>query len=39
MQDQVSIPVGLDQTQELKCDECESIVFHPAFFLRKILLT
>ena len=36
MQDQVNIPVGLDQTQELKCDECESIVFHPAFFLRKI---
>jgi hypothetical protein len=36
MQDQVNIPVGLDQTQEIKCDECESSAFHPAFLLRKV---
>ena len=37
MQGQVTnIPVGLDQTAEIKCDECESTVFHPAFLLRKV---
>ncbi len=36
MQETVNIPVSLDQTSELSCDECASIVFHPAFILRKV---
>ncbi len=32
----VNINVGLDQTIEIKCDECESTVFHPAFLLRRV---
>lgn len=36
MQDVVNIPVGLEQTDEIKCDECESNAFHPAFLLRKV---
>jgi uncharacterized Zn finger protein len=31
-----NIPVGLDQTEEIKCDECGSNAFHPAFLLRKV---
>ena len=36
MQDVVNIPVGLEQTDEIKCDECGSNTFHPAFLLRKV---
>ena len=36
MNDTVNIPVSLDQTHEIKCDECSSTVFHPAFILRKV---
>jgi hypothetical protein len=36
MQEQVNIPVGLDNTDEIKCDECGSTTFHPAFLLRKV---
>lgn len=36
MQDVVNIPVGLDQTEEIKCDECGSTAFHPAFLLRRV---
>ena len=36
MNDTVNIPVSLDQTHEIKCDECASTVFHPAFILRKV---
>jgi hypothetical protein len=36
MDGSVNINVGLDQTNEIKCDECESTVFHPAFLLRKV---
>jgi hypothetical protein len=36
VQDVVNIPVGLEQTDEIKCDECESNAFHPAFLLRKV---
>ncbi len=36
MQETVNIPVSLDQTIELSCDECASTVFHPAFLLRKV---
>ena len=32
----VNIPVGLDQTDGIKCDECSGTVFHPAFILRKV---
>jgi len=31
-----NINVDLSQTDELKCDECGSAVFHPAFILRKV---
>ena len=36
MQEHVNIPVGLDNTDEVGCDECESTAFHPAFLLRKV---
>ena len=36
MHETVNIPVGLDQTTELGCDECASTVFHPAFKLRRV---
>jgi len=36
MNDVTNIPVNLSQTDEIKCDECESNAFHPAFFLRKV---
>ena len=32
----VNINVGMDQTNPIKCDECESEVFRPAFLLRKV---
>lgn len=36
MREQVNIPVGLDNTDEIKCDECGAATFHPAFLLRKV---
>lgn len=36
MQEQVNIPVGLDNTDEIACDECGGNTFHPAFLLRKV---
>tara|TARA_R100001015_G_C4607904_1_gene163053 strand:- start:655 stop:873 length:219 start_codon:yes stop_codon:yes gene_type:complete len=36
MNNPVNINVDLSQTDEIKCDECESIAFHPAFLLRKV---
>lgn len=36
MQEQVNIPVGLDNTDEITCDECGGNTFHPAFLLRKV---
>jgi len=36
MQDSINIPVGLEQTQAITCDECNSDAFHPAFLLRKV---
>jgi len=36
MHETVNIPVNLSQTEEIKCDECASTVFHPAFILRKV---
>ena len=36
MSNPVNINVNLDQTDEIKCDECESIAFHSAFLLRKV---
>jgi len=36
MDGSVNINVGLDQTLEINCDECESSVFRPAFLLRKV---
>jgi hypothetical protein len=36
MQDIVNIPVGLEQTDAIKCDKCESNAFSPAFLLRKV---
>jgi hypothetical protein len=36
MQETINIPVSLDQTSEIVCDECASTVFHPAFILRKV---
>jgi DNA-directed RNA polymerase subunit RPC12/RpoP len=32
----INIPVGLNQTDEIVCDECNSRAFHPAFLLRKV---
>jgi len=32
----VNIPVNLEQTDALKCGECASTVFHPAFLLRRV---
>jgi len=34
--DVVNISVGLDNTDALKCDECGSATFRPAFLLRKV---
>jgi uncharacterized Zn finger protein len=34
--DVVNVPVNLEQTEAIKCDECASTVFHPAFILRKV---
>lgn len=36
MNDVVNIPVGLEQTDEIVCEECNSSAFHPAFLLRKV---
>jgi hypothetical protein len=36
MNDVVNIPVGLEQTNEIVCEECNSNAFHPAFLLRKV---
>lgn len=36
MHDIVNIPVNLNQTDEIKCDECGSNAFSPAFLLRKV---
>ncbi len=36
MDQPVNIPVGLDQTDQIVCDECGSAAFHPAFLLRKV---
>ena len=36
MQETLNVPVNLSQTQEIKCDECGSSAFHPAFLLRKV---
>ena len=37
MRDQIgNISVGLDQTQEMNCDECNSATFQPVFLLRKV---
>ena len=36
MQDIVNIPVGLDQTEEIVCDECGCKSFHPPFLIRKV---
>jgi hypothetical protein len=36
MEQTVNIPVGLDSTEEIKCDECAGTAFRPAFLLRKV---
>lgn len=36
MHDNVNIPVSLDQTDQITCDECNSAAFKPAFLLRKV---
>ena len=36
MSDVINVNVSLDQTNEIKCDECAGTVFHPAFLLRKV---
>jgi uncharacterized Zn finger protein len=36
MQETINIPVSLDQTSEIACDECAGTVFHAAFILRKV---
>ena len=36
MNQNININVDLKQTDEIKCDECDSTVFHPAFILRKV---
>jgi len=34
--DSMNISVGLENTDSLKCDECSSTTFRPAFLLRKV---
>ena len=36
MEQTVNIPVSLDQTDAIKCDECGKSTFRPAFLLRKV---
>jgi len=37
MQEQpLNVNVSLEQTDSIKCDECASTVFHPAFMLRRV---